>query len=336
MTAVVEAPVLELRGLGVTFATADGPVVAVDGVDLCVEPGEVVALVGESGCGKTTVALASAGLLTSQARVTGEVTLCGTGLRGLRESELRRLRGRRVGFVFQDPLTSLNPLLTIGAQIAEVARTHLGMGHRQARAHAQALLEQVHIDHAAARLADYPHEFSGGMRQRAVMAAALAGEPQLLVADEPTTALDVTVQAEVLALIRGICRDRGLGVLFITHDLGVASQISDRVVVMYAGEVVEQGETASTFDAPLMPYTAALLASHPSRATAADGQLAAIPGEPPAPGAARVGCRFASRCMHAREVCVEGHPGLVRRDGEGHGARCWATEPGTGWLEWAA
>ena len=325
-------PVLTLDSVSVTFHSEGGAVAAVHNVALEVGAGEIVALVGESGSGKSTLALACAGLLAKTARVTGSIRLGDAEITGSSEAQLRALRGRQLGFVFQDPLTSLNPLLTIGTQIAEVATTHLGMRRQMAVSHAHKLLRDVRIEEPERRSESYPHQFSGGMRQRALLASALAGEPQLLIADEPTTALDVTVQAEILDLVRDLCKQRGLGVLFITHNLGVASTVSDRLAVLYAGEIVEIGSTSEIFARPLMPYTVALLESHPSHATGAGQMLAAIPGEPPIPGSITQGCRFANRCRHRRDLCMSEHPPLSPRAGTSRFARCWGTEPDTGWI----
>jgi oligopeptide/dipeptide ABC transporter ATP-binding protein len=291
---------------------------AVRGVDLRVARGETVALVGESGCGKSLSALALMGLLPPGAKASGSARLGDTELIGRDERALRRIRGNRIGMIFQDPMSALNPTATVGAQIAEVLAIHTSMRRGARRARALELLESVGIPDPAVRAKQMPHELSGGMRQRVMISIALAGEPDLLIADEPTTALDVTVQAQVLALLRERTRDTAL--LFITHDMGVVAEIADRVAVMYAGSVVETGPVAKVLEAPSHPYTAALLRSVPDPDRPATGDLPTIPGQVPSVGEHIEGCPFRPRCANATDECVTA-PALL---GAGESAvACW-------------
>ncbi|MFR9775724.1 ABC transporter ATP-binding protein [Micromonospora sp. MS34] len=292
---MTERPVLAVEDLTVTIGTRRGPVRAVAGVDWQVRAGETFALVGESGSGKSMSVLAATGLAPRTARVTGRVLLHDTELTGLPDDRRRRLRGRHVGFVFQDPMTSLNPVLTVGRQVAEACEEHLGMTRRAARGRAVELLDQVGIPSAGARVDAYPHQFSGGMRQRVVIAMALACEPDLLIADEPTTALDVTTQAQILELVADLQQRHGMAVVWITHDLGVVAGIADRVAVMYGGRIVEQAPVDPLFAAPAHPYTRALLDARPDPAHPGE-DLVAIPGSPPSPLDLPAGCAFWPRC----------------------------------------
>ena len=295
-------PVLTVQDLRVSFATPQGLVSAVDGVSLSVGAGEIVGLVGESGCGKSTLANALLGLLPSGAQVSGTALLDGGQLLGLEEGRLRRLRGDRISMVFQDPATSLDPTFSVGEQVAETIRAHRRVSRGDARAQAVRLLSEVGIPDAARRYGDAPHRFSGGMRQRIVIAAALANQPAVLIADEPTTALDVTIQAQILSLIAGLCRDQGTAVLLITHDLGVVAQICDRVGVMYAGQLVEEAPVRRLVADPQHPYTRALLGALPT-ADARPGGLTVIPGQVPDLSGPLPGCRFLDRCPQARDEC---------------------------------
>jgi len=295
---------LEVRGLRVRYGTR----LVVDGADLEVGRGEIFGLVGESGCGKSTLALALLRLLPDEAGVEAErLALGGVDLRSLRGEELRRIRGAGLALVFQEPSASFNPVLTIGEQVGEPLRWHRGLSRKEALAGAVELLRRVGLPAPEARARAYPHELSGGMLQRALIAAALAGGPRLLVADEPTTALDVTVQAGILDLLRDLRDREGLAVLLITHDLGVLAQTVDRLGVMYAGRIVEEGPVGEVFARPLHPYTEALLASLPARAPRS-ARLPAIPGSVPAPGAWPGGCRFHPRCARAFERCAVEEP----------------------------
>ncbi|MFC4948937.1 ABC transporter ATP-binding protein [Pseudonocardia sp. GCM10023141] len=311
--------VLDVRDLVVEVGTAGGPLVVVDGVSLAVAAGETLGLVGESGSGKTLTALAIMRLLGSTARVaSGQVLLEGTDLTTLDAKRMREVRGGRIGMVFQEPMTALDPAYTVGEQVAETVRRHRGVGRKEAWSRAVALLDRVGIPSPERRARDYPHHFSGGMRQRVVIAMALSCDPVMLLADEPTTALDVTVQEQILTLLADLRDESGLALLFISHDLGVIADICDRVAVMYAGQVVETASVYELFAAPRHPYTDALLRCVPG---ATGTRLATIPGTVPAFDALPPGCRFAPRCTHAAPRCAAGPVALdaVTTD---HGARC--------------
>jgi oligopeptide/dipeptide ABC transporter ATP-binding protein len=294
---------LEVRDLRTHFFTREGVVHAVDGVDVDVEAGRTLGIVGESGCGKSVTALSIMRLLpTPPARiVSGSIRFDGRELTTLCERELEDVRGREIGMVFQDPMTSLNPTLTIGTQIVEVLQRHLGLDRAAARRRAAELLDEVGIPRARERLDDYPHRFSGGMRQRVVIAMAIAGEPRLLIADEPTTALDVTVQAQVLDLLDDLRRDHEMAMILITHNMGVVAESADEVAVMYAGQIVEQARAQELFVRPEHPYTEALLAALPDLddARSRERRLTAIPGRPPDLVDPPPACRFAARCPYA-------------------------------------
>jgi peptide/nickel transport system ATP-binding protein/oligopeptide transport system ATP-binding protein len=336
-------PVLDVRGLSVVFRTRAGTIHAVNGVSFHVEAGELLGVVGESGSGKSVTMMSLIGLLPSPpAEVrAGEVLLGGTDLLKLAPEALRDVRGRRVGFVFQDPMTSLNPVFTVGDQITEPLRRHLGMGRAEARALAADLLDLVGIPDARRRLDNYPHQFSGGMRQRVMIAIALACKPEVLIADEPTTALDVTIQAQILELVRDLRRTLGMAIIWITHDLGVIAGIADRVMVMYAGQVVEQGPVAAVFADPRHPYTRALLQTVPSLTGARAHRLNAIEGQPPILTAPAAGCPFRPRCRHALAVCAQANPARRPVDGaavgRGHDIAChWDAPAAAGALREAA
>lgn len=324
---------LEVRELTTEFPTESGVIRAVDHLSIRIGRGEVHGLVGESGSGKSVTALSIARLIQSaDGRITaGEVWLDGVQLMDLTESEMRQVRGKKIGFIFQDPMTSLNPTLTIGYQIAESARVHLGLSQHDGRARARELLERVGIPNPKNRMNDYPHQFSGGMRQRAMIAIALACQPSLLLADEPTTALDVTIQAQILELLATLAADHTMAVLLITHDLGIAAGMCDRVSVMYAGRIVESGRSEDIFANPAMPYTNGLLDCIPRVDEDSPHRLRTIDGSPPDLTLRVGGCRFADRCRYRRAECVELEPDLTKRSGREHVARCWATEPG-GWI----
>ena len=285
--------------------------------------GETVGLVGESGCGKSLTALSVMGLLPDNLGVKGgSIRLEGEPMHDLPQSRLRRMRGEKMGMIFQEPLTALNPVMTVGVQITEVLKEHLGLGRRAARARAAELLRLVKIPDPEARLDEYPHEMSGGMRQRVVIAIALACKPSLLIADEPTTALDVTVQAQILRLLKQLQREENLGLLMITHDLGVVRQVADRIVVMYAGSVVEEGPVDAVLDNPRHPYTAGLIAARPHGSFRLGGhRLADISGSVPAPQDRPAGCVFRPRCTLAQHDCEQRRPGLAP-DAAGRILRC--------------
>ena len=319
---VQDEAVLSVEGLRVYFRSEDEVARAVDGVDFEVRRRETVCLVGESGCGKTVSALAVMGLVPCPPGeiAGGCVRLNGVDLLNLEEEGLQRIRGRRIGMVFQEPLTSLNPVFTIGEQIAEPLRVHLSLAETEIRERSLQLLNDVGLDSPAQRLSDYPHQLSGGQRQRVMIAMSLACGPELIIADEPTTALDVTVQAQILRLINRLQQSRDMSVLYITHDLGVVSQIADRVYVMYAGIMVETGASQQVFQTPRHPYTQALLASLPSRKKKGR-RLYSIPGAVPHPAYKPAGCPFHPRCALAIPACREQLPGMCAFD-DGQVARC--------------
>jgi oligopeptide/dipeptide ABC transporter ATP-binding protein len=305
----MSAPVLQIRDLTVTFNTPLGPLSAVRGIDLDVHAGEMLAVVGESGSGKSVSFLAAMGLLPKTAVVTGSVVLDGKQLVGASAKELRSVRGHLMSMIFQDPLSALNPVHKIGAQIAEMLQAHQKLSDKAAKARAVDLLEIVGIPQPGDRAMQYPHEFSGGMRQRVVIAMAIANSPKMLIADEPTTALDVTVQAQILEVIQKVQKQFGTAVVLITHDLGVVARVCERVNVMYAGRIVERGEISEIFDRPTHPYTRGLLASLPQ--TGVD-RLAPIAGFPPNMLRPPSGCAFRARCPHAVARCEETLPSLVQ------------------------
>ena len=316
---------LAVEGLTTEFTTDDGVVRAVDGVSFSMRRGEVLGIVGESGCGKSVTNLSILRLLPRRTgRIAhGRVLFDGVDLAQLPEDEMRKIRGNRIAMVFQDPMTSLNPYLTVEEQLCEVAELHLHVGREQARAKAIDLLTRVGVADAARRLKSHPHEFSGGMRQRVMIAMALLCDPALLIADEPTTALDVTIQAQILDLLKDLRRERGMSIIFVTHDLGVVAGICDRVLVMYAGRVVEEAPVRDLFAHPEHPYTAALLRSIPRVDGAAHGRLAHIDGLPPRLDRPFTECPFAPRCGLVRPACREGVPELVA-SAPGHRRRCVA------------
>ncbi len=293
---------LEVEDLRTYFKTREGEVHAVDGVSFEVEEGSVLGIVGESGCGKSVTALSVMGLVQSPGRVvSGSIRFEGRDLTTMPEKELEDVRGKQISMIFQDPMTSLNPTLTIGTQNMETLRRHLGLSKADARKRAIELLEEVHIPDAARRVKDYPHRFSGGMRQRVMIAIALSCNPKLLIADEPTTALDVTVQAGVLELLDELRREHGMTMIIISHNMGVIAETAEDVLVMYAGQVVEQASVTDVFDRPEHPYTEALLASLPDieDKDPRNGRLTTIPGRPPDLLAPPEACRFAARCKYA-------------------------------------
>ncbi|MFE1500267.1 ABC transporter ATP-binding protein, partial [Streptomyces albidoflavus] len=316
---------LDINRLGVTFHTApdEPPVRAVDDVSLHLDTGETLAIVGESGSGKTVTALSLLGLNPPSplCETTGSILLDGTDLRALDRRAWREVRGNRVAMVFQDPGTALNPLLTIGTQIMDAVRAHQRMSREQARQRAVEALTQARMPEPEKRLTQYVHELSGGMRQRAAIALAVAARPRLLIADEPTTALDAAVQAEIMTMLRSLCDDLGMGLILITHDLGVVAEQADRVAVMYAGRIVESGPTAQVLADPRMPYTQALLAATPRLDAPARTRLASIDGRPPRLSDRPPGCSFAPRCPVRTDGCEMVVPPLLTI-GEGHAAAC--------------
>jgi len=315
--------ILKVDDLKVSFATEDGVVQAVGGVSFELRAGEVLAIVGESGSGKSVTAQTITGLTRApNARITGSVTYRDRELNGLEDDELRDIRGEQIAMVFQDPMSSLNPVYRVGDQISEMIRAHRDVSKHEAADRAVELLRSVGIPNPERRVRHYPHEFSGGMRQRVMIAMALALEPDVLIADEPTTALDVTVQAQILRLLDDLNRERDLAIVLITHDLGVVAEIADRVLVMYAGQIVENATLDETFYDPQHPYTWGLLGSLMRLDQTRGARLAQIPGQPPSLLAPPQGCRFAPRCSHRFDKCDEPPP-LEARVGGDHLDRCW-------------
>jgi oligopeptide/dipeptide ABC transporter ATP-binding protein len=306
----VSEPALQVEGLQVDFRTKDGVVHAVRGIDFSIAPGEVLGIVGESGSGKSVTALATMGLLPKSAEVQGSIKYKGRELLGLKEKQLTGIRGTGVAMIFQDPMTSLNPVYTIGWQITEAILAHQDVSKEAANARAIELLKVVGIPNPAERVNNYPHEFSGGMRQRVVIAIAMANDPDVILADEPTTALDVTVQAQVLASLKNALTETGAALLLITHDLGVIAGLADRVLVMYAGRPVEIGTVEDVFYKPSMPYTLGLLGSLPRLDSDGTERLRQIPGAPPSMLGDRLGCPFAPRCPMRTELCDSLEPTL--------------------------
>jgi oligopeptide/dipeptide ABC transporter ATP-binding protein len=324
---------LTVKGLSTHFFTPDGVVQAVDDVSFELAYGETLGLVGESGCGKSVSALSVARLVPNPPGriVAGEIVFDGIDVLRLDDDDMRKLRGKEIGFIFQDPLTSLNPTLTIGYQIAEAIKQHMGLSSKASIDRVVELLSKVGIPRAKDRLNDYPHQFSGGMRQRVMIAIALSCDPKLILADEPTTALDVTIQAQILELISLLSDEFHTAVLLITHDLGIAAGMCDRVNVMYAGRIVETGTVDELFEVPRHPYAWGLLDSLPRLDDVRGERLRTIEGLPPLLISPPDACRFEPRCRFARDKCREQEPSLTEREQPGHLARCWATEP-DGWI----
>ncbi|MDE1182461.1 oligopeptide/dipeptide ABC transporter ATP-binding protein [Paraburkholderia sp.] len=307
---------LEVKDLSVRFMRREGPPVdAVQRVSFSLDAGSTLGIVGESGSGKSQTVMALLGLLSSNGRASGTATYRGDDLLAMNNTALNRIRGNRIGMVFQDPMTALNPFLTIERQMTESLQLHRKLSRREARRRAIDVLDTVRIPDAARRVGMYPHEFSGGMRQRVMIAMALLSEPEILIADEPTTALDVTVQAQIIELLRELNRERGTAIVLITHDMGVVAGLCDTVMVMYAGRTVEQADARSLFAAPTHPYTVGLLNALPRITDDDDRPLHTIPGNPPLPGQLGAGCAFAARCSYADDVCRNTAPSLdPRRD----------------------
>ena len=319
--------ILEIHDLQTYFATENGTARAVDGVSFEVRRGETLAVVGESGSGKSVTSLSVMRLIPMPpGRIAGgSIRFRGRDgkekdLLGISEAEMRQVRGNEIGMIFQEPMTSLNPVYTVGDQIGEALRRHRGYDRRKAKAEALAMLQMVGIPAAEKRVDEYPHQMSGGMRQRVMIAMALACQPALLIADEPTTALDVTIQAQILDLMRRLQAETGTAILFITHNLGVVAEVAQRVVVMYAGRVVEEGDVRAIFKAPFHPYTRGLIACMPHLGSG-DERLEAIPGSVPSPLTRFTGCAYAARCSMVHDACHNGEPDLVEV-GPGHYARC--------------
>jgi len=310
MTASAAAPLLSVRDLRIVFDGRHGPLTALDGVTFDIAPGEILGMVGESGAGKSLTGTAVIGLLDPPGRIAGgEIHLSGQRIDNLPAEAMRKLRGRRIGAIFQDPLTSLHPLLKVGDQIVETIVTHLPVSRAEARKRALDLLKEVGIPAAETRIDHFPHQFSGGMRQRVVIALALCAEPSLIIADEPTTALDVSIQAQITTLLKRLCREHGTSIMLVTHDMGVIAETADRVAVMYAGRIVEMGPVEEVVRRPHHPYTAGLMASIPS-VHARHEHLNQIDGAMPRLNAIPAGCAFNPRCGRAEAFCREHKPGL--------------------------
>ena len=320
--------ILEIKDLKTRFYTDEGIVKAVNGVSYGMEEGEILGVVGESGCGKSVHALSIIRLIPDPPGKieSGELFFYGRDLLDLSDNEMRDIRGAQIAMVFQDPMTSLNPVYTVGDQIMEALKIHLGMDGKQARERAAELLSMVGIPDAKQRVNDYPHQFSGGMRQRAMLAMALSCDPKLLIADEPTTALDVTIQAQIIDLVKRLQENLGMAVIWITHDLGIIAEIAHKVNVMYAGYIVERGGVRDIFKHTRHPYTIGLLGSLPRLDEAPGTKLVSIPGLPPDLLALPPGCPFAARCIYAIDQCKEEMPQLEQVDGSDHTVACWRWE----------
>ena len=308
------APILEIKDLRVQFQTDSGTVAAVNDVSLSLAPGETVGIVGESGSGKSQILMSIMGLLARNGKATGSVKLRGQEILGMRDAELDRLRGASMSMIFQDPMTSLNPFLRVSTQLTEVLVKHRGMGKAEAMRHAIAMLDRVSIPEAANRIRLYPHEFSGGMRQRVMISMALLCQPAVLFADEPTTALDVTVQAQILDLIKELASTLGTTVVLVTHDLGVVASLCDRVIVLYGGRIMESGPAEQIFEDPRHPYTRGLLDSMPRLDEQVHGKLHTIGGQPPSLATPTPGCPFEPRCEYSRDHCRTALPAPQSRD----------------------
>jgi oligopeptide transport system ATP-binding protein len=321
----MDATLLEVKDLKTRFHTPEGTVYAVNGISFSLREGEALAIVGESGCGKSVSMLSILRLIPIPPGeiAGGQALYRGVDLLTIEEAELEHIRGKEISMIFQEPMTALNPVLTIGRQITEALRTHLGMTQRQAIERAVTLLEWVGIPAARSRLGDYPHQFSGGMRQRAMIAMALACNPSLLIADEPTTALDVTIQAQIIELVTRLREEIGMAIIWITHDLGVVAGLAERVLVMYAGLIVEKAEVDDLYNHPRHPYTLALLGALPRVDRSRRERLKSIPGAPPSLLVEPHGCPFAPRCEQVRDICWEKNP-VLRTVAPNHQVACWA------------
>jgi peptide/nickel transport system ATP-binding protein len=317
--------ILEIRQLKTHFRNDERLIPAVDGVDITVKKGETLGIVGESGCGKSVTSLSVMRLLPKiGASLQGEILYKGKNLLKLSDNEMRKIRGNEIAMIFQEPMTSLNPVYTIGRQLYEALVLHRGYSKKQAREKAIEMLKKVHIPSAEKLIDEYPHRLSGGMRQRVMIAMAMSCEPELLIADEPTTALDVTIQAQILDLMRELRDRQGTSIMLITHDLGIVAEMCSRVVVMYAGQVVEQADVYTLFERPSHPYTQGLMKSIP-KVNVDQHRLDSIPGNVPLPGSIKQGCRFASRCPHTEVKCLTDEPPLFELQG-GQQSRCWLHE----------
>lgn len=320
--AILSEPILKVQNLKTVFFTDDGQVPAVDGIDFYINEGEILGIVGESGCGKSVTSLSVMGLVSEPGKIVdGKIHFNGEDITHAPERKMRTLRGNEIAMIFQEPMTSLNPVFTIGDQLTEAIRIHRKISKKQAKDRATELLQLVGLPRPKALLENYPHQLSGGMRQRVMIAMAMACDPKVLIADEPTTALDVTIQKQILNLMKKLNRETGTAIVLITHDLGVVAQMCERVIVMYAGKIVEEGAVRDIFNHPSHPYTKGLLASVPDlrRQTS---RLYSIPGNVPKPGSITEGCLFYPRCQEAMAICAQKRPGLVDLK-NGHRVRCF-------------
>ncbi|MDP4552287.1 ABC transporter ATP-binding protein [Alkalihalobacillus macyae] len=321
----MEQPVLNVSKLETHFFTDDGEIPAVDSVDFHINKGEVLGIVGESGSGKSVTSLSIMQLIQAPGKVVGgEITYKGENLLTKSEKEMRKIRGNEIGMIFQEPMTSLNPVFRIGNQLIEGIRIHKKWSKKKSWEHAISILKLVGLPRAEELMNEYPHQLSGGMRQRVMIAMAMACDPEVLIADEPTTALDVTIQAQILELMKKLNRETNTSIILITHDLGVVAEICDRIVVMYSGKIVEQGKTSDIFQQPKHPYTIGLIESVPDVRVRKD-RLYSIPGNVPKPGSIHKGCHFAPRCSFAFDKCFEEDPVLLET-GSNQQARCWLHE----------
>lgn len=332
MTTSTVKPILSVKNLQTVFYTSNGPVAAVRGVDFDLYSGEVLGIVGESGSGKTVTSMSILHLLPGNGKITGgEILFDGTDLASASVRKMRTIRGRRIAMIFQDPMSSLNPLIPVGRQIAEMIEEHNpGMPHADVKTEVLRLLDLVRIPEAKRRYSSYPHEFSGGMRQRVMIAIAIACRPDVLIADEPTTALDVTIQEQILKLLRNLRDEFGMSVIFITHDLGVVAELCTRVLVMYGGKIMEEAPVDALFERPFHPYTMGLHASVPNIAQDKTLRLLSIPGSPPDMLHPPEGCPFAARCAHARNICEHSMPPMYDapdKTDERHVSACWLLSP---------
>ncbi len=320
---------LEVKKLKTSFFSSDGEVPAVDEISFSVGEGEVIGIVGESGCGKSVMSLSIMRLIPQPPGkiVSGEIRLKGVNLVDLSEKEMRQKRGNDVAMIFQEPMTSLNPLFTIGNQLTEAIRLHKKLSKKTAFARGVEMLQLVGLPRAKEMMSEYPHQLSGGMRQRVMIAMALSCDPQLLIADEPTTALDVTIQAQILSLMSDLNRKLKTSIIMITHDLGIVAELCERVIVMYAGKIIEEGSVEQIFRNPRHPYTVGLLQSVPDIQEKKE-RLYSIPGNVPKPGTIHLGCRFAARCEHAHERCTQENPPLYKTEEERHYVRCFLHDKG--------
>lgn len=320
------ANLLDVDNIKVSFKSDEGEVTALDNISFQIKKGEILGVVGESGCGKSVTSLSIMRLLDKKGKILqGNITYKGTDLTALSEVDMRKIRGNEISMIFQEPMTSLNPVYTIGNQMVETIRSHLKLSKKEAKKLAIEMLKKVGIPSADTIVNDYPHSLSGGMRQRVMIAMALVCEPSLLIADEPTTALDVTIQAQILQLMKKLIRDSDASIMLITHDLGVIAEMADRVVVMYAGQIIEEADVYTLFDEPKHPYTQGLLQSIPNMEGMQNNRLESIPGSVPSLQHMPKGCRFNTRCQYVMEKCLEEQPELLSFSKK-HSARCWLLE----------